>query len=166
VAFILTPNSGSSTSWVLTFTGSGDIGGSLPDGAYELIVSASGVTSGQGLNMSTTQNFTFWRLYGDFQGNGTVNGSDFTTLVTLLGKATPPSLWYADFDNDGIIGGSDFTAFVTRLGHSITIPSLPSVVLLAAPGATSSTTVQHTNSSTVATTNTPISKKKPRHGHG
>jgi hypothetical protein len=165
MAFTLTPSSGSSTTWVLSFTGSAYIGGSLPDGAYELIVSASGVSSGQGLNMSTTQDFTFWRLYGDFGGDGTVNGSDFTQLVTLIGHATNSSDWYVDYDNDGVIGGSDFTAFVTRLGHSISIPSLPSVVLLTAPATTTSATVPHTKNSTVTTPNTPVSKKKPRHGH-
>jgi hypothetical protein len=166
MAFTLTPNSGSSTTWVLTFIGSSYIGGSLPDGAYELIVSASGVASGQGLNMSTTQDFTFWRLYGDFAGDGTVNGSDFTQLVTLIGKSTNSSNWYVDYDDDGVIGGSDFTAFVTRLGHSISIPSLPSVVLLTAASPASSTAAQHTNSAIVAAVTTPLGKKKPRHGHG
>jgi hypothetical protein len=164
------------TTWVLTFTNPSYIGGSLPDGAYELSVSAAGVSNG-GVNMSADQNFTFLRLYGDFEGNGTVNGDDFTTLVTLLGKQTNLTNWYVDYDADGVIGGSDFTAFVTRLGHSISIPSLPSVVLLAAPPAvtttTSTTTTASTMNKTVAATaapavtvTKPASKQKPRHGHG
>jgi hypothetical protein len=167
------------TTWVLTFTDPSYIGGSLPDGAYEVSVAASGVTDGNSLNMAADQNFTFLRLYGDFQGNGTVNGSDFTTIATLLGKPTPSSDWYVDFDADGVIGGSDFTAFVTRLGHSITIPSLPSVVLLAAappatttPAATPGGSSNGVNTATVATststdanthpiTTAKISSKKP-----
>jgi hypothetical protein len=119
------------TTWVLTFTDPSYIGSSLPDGAYEVSASASGVTS-QGLNMAANQNFTFYRLYGDFEGTGSVNGDDFTQLVGLLGTQTNASDSYADFDGNGVISGTDFTAFVTRLGTSISIPSLPSVVLLAA----------------------------------
>jgi hypothetical protein len=164
------------TTWMLTFTDPSYIGHSLPDGAYELSVSASGVSSG-GLNMSADQNFTFWRLYGDFGGDGTVNGSDFTQLVTLIGKAAGSSNWYVDYDADGVIGGSDFTAFVTRLGHSISIPSLPSVVLLAAapPVATltTPTTTASTTNKTLASTTAPAvtvvtkpaGRQKPRHGH-
>jgi hypothetical protein len=180
MSFTLTPSSGSSTSFVLTFTDPSYIGGSLPDGAYELSVAANGVTSG-GLNMAASQNFTFTRLYGDFEGTGAVTGEDFTQLVTLLGKATNPSDSYVDFDGDGVISGSDFTQFVTRLGTSISVPALPSVVLLAAAppvtnlSSTSTTLTPPTTSETKVTTASavapavatqPIGKKKARHGHG
>jgi len=170
--FTLTPPSGSSTTFVLTFTDPSYIGGSLPDGAYELIVSAGGVTSGQGLNMSANQNFTFWRLYGDFEGLGTVNGGDFTSLVTELGTQTNSSDWYLDYEGAGAINGSDFTEFVTRLGDSISIPALPSVELLAAaaPATPTSTSTQHANGSSavpnVAAAPKHAGKQKPRHGHG
>jgi hypothetical protein len=167
--FTLTPSSGSSTSFVLTFTNPSYIGGSLPDGAYEVIVSASGVTSSQGLNMSATQDFTFYRLYGDFEGNGTVNGDDFTTLVTLLGKQTNSTNWYVDYDGDGTITGTDFTAFVGRLGQSMSIPSLPSVVLLTAPAPAAPTSSQQiTGSSLIPSVATPAQhagKNKVRPGH-
>jgi hypothetical protein len=171
-----TPDSGKT--WVLTFTDPSYIGGSLSDGAYEVSVSATGVT-GQGLNMAADQNFTLYRLYGDFEGTGSVNGDDFTQLVGLIGKATNASDSYVDFDSDGVIGGTDFTAFVARLGKSMSIPSLPSVVLLAAaPPVTTSAPPANTPKPTVKTSsvfsNTPIvvatitkpaSKPKPRHGH-
>jgi hypothetical protein len=166
--FTLTPSSGSSTSFVLTFTDPSYIGGSLPDGAYEVIVSASGVTSSQGLNMSATQDFTFYRLYGDFQGDGTVNGSDFTTLVTLIGKQTNSTNWYVDYDGDGTITGTDFTAFVSRLGQSMSIPSLPSVVLLAVVPATSTSSQPSVASSLIPSVATPVQhagKNKVRPGH-
>ncbi|MGD0461713.1 MAG: hypothetical protein ABSB74_04415 [Tepidisphaeraceae bacterium] len=164
------------TTWVLTFTDPSYIGGSLPDGAYELIVSAGGVTSGQGLNMSANQNFTFWRLYGDFQGLGTVNGGDFTSLVTELGTQTNSSDWYLDYEGQGTVSGSDFTEFVTRLGDSISIPALPSVELLtAAPAVTTSTSTTTTTTKqktgsialpSVAAVTKPVGKQRPRHGHG
>jgi polygalacturonase len=154
------------TTWMLTFTDPSYIGHSLPDGAYELSVSASGVSSG-GLNMSADQNFTFWRLYGDFGGDGTVNGSDFTQLVTLIGKAAGSSNWYVDYDADGVIGGSDFTAFVTRLGHSISIPSLPSVVLLSAnsgnTGAVANSALIDANQPLRPTTKIPSSRAISHH---
>ncbi|MGD0464965.1 MAG: hypothetical protein ABSB74_20975 [Tepidisphaeraceae bacterium] len=180
MGFTLTPGSGSNTTWVLTFTGSSYLGGSLWDGAYELIVSAGGVTSAQGLNMSANQDFTFWRFYGDFEGLGTVNGGDFTLLVTLLGKQTNSSDWYVDYYDTGSVTGGDFTELVTRLGTSISIPSLPSVELLAAapPVITStSTTMRSTTTSTtkqtrgssavpsVAAAPKHASKQKPRHVH-
>jgi hypothetical protein len=170
VNFTLTPQSGAATTWILTFTDPSDIGGSLPDGAYELSVAAAGVTSGQGLNMSTTQNFTFWRLYGDYFGLGTVSGDDFSELVALIGQQTNSTNWYVDYDGDGVISGNDFSAFVGRLGHSISVPSLPSVVLLSAtvPMTTPSSAGTHQASAVIATPivaakhiHTP--KKKPRH---
>jgi hypothetical protein len=180
MSFTLTPTSGSSTSFVLTFTDPSYIGGSLPDGAYELSVAAGGATSSQGLSLASGQNFTFTRLYGDFEGTGSVNGDDFTTLVSLLGTQTNTNDWYVDYDGDGVISGADFTAFVTRLGDSISIPALPSVVLLAAapPVATSTSTTTTTTilaaklttassvTPAVAATTQQMNKKKPSHGHG
>ncbi len=168
------------TTWVLTFTDPSFIGGSLPDGAYEVSVLASGVSAGTE-NMAANQNFTFYRLYGDFEGTGAVTGDDFSQLVTLLGTATNASDSYVDYDGDGVISGNDFSAFVSRLGHSMSIPALPSVVLLAAAVPMTSSPAAGTNTMT-ATTNKilttsnvnpaiavvahQVSKKKVRNGHG
>ncbi len=160
--------------WVLTFTDPSYVGGSLPDGAYEVSVLSSGV-SAAGLNMDANQNFTFWRLYGDFEGTGTVNGDDFTTLVGLLGTQTTSSDWYIDYDAAGVIGGDAFTALVSRLGKSISIPSLPSVVVLAAAAPVTTLTTTTTPTPKKATVVSPppaitpvakpVSRPKPRHGH-
>jgi hypothetical protein len=167
-----TPDGG--TTWVLTFTDPSYIGGSLPDGAYEVSVAAADVTGG-GANMAADQNFTFYRLYGDFFGNGAVSGDDFTTIVGLLGRATNSSNWYTDYNGDGVISGVDFTAMVTRLGTGISIPTLPSVVLLAAapPVISTAPTITPTPTPTnpvvaapvVAPVTKPVAKPKPRHGH-
>jgi len=186
MTFTLTPGSGSSATWVLTFTDPSYIGGSLPDGAYELIVSSGGVTSASGLNMSATQDFTCWRLYGDFDGNGSVTGNDFTTLITLLGKPTGSSQWYLDFYDTGFVTGDDYTEFITRFGSTMNIPALPSVEVLASPAttSTSATPTTLTPTTTTLTTTTkkkpsvtslvssvaaapkPVSKPKPKHGRG
>jgi polygalacturonase len=152
------------TTWVLTFTDPSYIGGSLPDGAYEVSVSAAGVT-GQGQNMATDQNFTLYRLYGDFEGTGAVNGDDFSLLVGLLGKATNASTSDADFDGDGVISGADFSEFVARLGHSISIPSLPSVVLPEAAPPVTATTVSATLKMNAATPAAKTIQPPPQKHH-
>ena len=120
------------TTWVLTFTDPSYIGSSLPDGAYALDVTASGVSS-QGLTMTgSNPSYTFWRLYGDFTGQGVVNGTDFGILATLFGTQTNSSNWYVDYNGDGVINGTDFKALASRFGTSINIPAQPSVTLLAA----------------------------------
>jgi len=185
MTFTLTPGSGSSATWVLTFTDPSYIGGSLPDGAYELIVSSGGVTSASGLNMSATQDFTCWRLYGDFDGNGSVTGNDYTTLITLLGKPTGSSQWYLDFYDTGFVTGDDYTEFITRFGSTMNIPALPSVEVLASPVTTSTSATPTTLTPTTTTLTTtkkkpsvtslvssvaaapkPVSKPKPKHGRG
>ena len=120
------------TTWVLTFTDPSYIGSSLPDGAYALDVTASGVSS-QGLTMTgSNPSFTFWRLYGDFTGQGVVNGTDFGILALIFGTQTNSSNWYVDYNDDGVINGTDFGALASRFGTSINIPAQPSVTLLAA----------------------------------
>jgi alpha-L-arabinofuranosidase len=123
MAFVLTPQTGGAT-YILTFTAPGDIGGSLPDGAYQLTINAPGVTSTQGIPMTATRNFTFWRLYGDFTGSGAVNGTDFSLLAANFGTNTTSADWFIDYDNNGIINGSDFASFAARFGHSISIPAV------------------------------------------
>ncbi len=178
--------SGSGTTYVLTFTGSDDVGNSLPDGAYELIVSAGGVSGTGNLNMSADQDYEFFRLYGDFNGDGKVDSADFGVLAIDYGTETNSSDWYLDYNGDGVIDSADFGAFAVRYGESISIPSDPSVTLLAAattvpatpPPATSTATGTSATKELLTTTTTttppapavqsakPLSKKKPWYEHG
>jgi hypothetical protein len=127
VSFVVTSKNGGAA-WVLTFTDASDVGGSLPDGAYELSVNAGGVTSTQGIAMTSSQNFTFWRLYGDFEGTGEVNGSDFSLFAAHFGSNANSTDWYLDYNGDGSINGTDFGQFASRFGKSISIPTVPSVL--------------------------------------
>ena len=161
------------TTWVLTFTDPSYIGSSLPDGAYALDVTASGVSS-QGLTMTgSNPSFTFWRLYGDFTGQGVVNGTDFGILALIFGTQTNSSNWYVDYNDDGVINGTDFGALASRFGTSINIPAQPSVTLLAAAPAPISTTTTTTTTPKTTSTSTLLTppvkqanEHKPRHGHG
>jgi endoglucanase len=145
------------TTWVLTFTDPSYIGGSLPDGAYELIVSASGVTSAEGdLTMAADQDFEFIRLYGDFNGDGAVNSVDFGTFAAAFGHSTNSGDWYLDYDNNGVINSVDFGSFAANFGHSMSIPSIsmPSVTLLAA--GTSTSVVAPAPAATFAAATAPV----------
>jgi hypothetical protein len=121
-----TPDGG--TTWVVTFPESQYIGGSLPDGNYELTVSALGVTDGHGSTMvGGNQQFSFYRLFGDFLGTGSVSGGDFGLLANHFGKSligTP--YWYLSFYNQESVNGSDFSAFASRFGK--TTPPAPAIV--------------------------------------
>jgi hypothetical protein len=113
------------TTWVLTFTNSSYIGGSLPDGSYMLNIAANGVTSSQGLQMTESNpSFSFWRLFGDFAGVGSVTGSDFGILAKAFGSSTTSSDWYMDYNGDGIINGTDFGQFAQRFGSSMSSNSV------------------------------------------
>jgi hypothetical protein len=112
------------TTWVLKFTNPSYIGGSLPDGAYALTITGSAVTSissGQAMIGTTTENF--YRLYGDFNGTGVVDISDFSIFASLFGLPTPASLWYVDYNADGVIDITDFNAFSQNFGLQAVIPS-------------------------------------------
>jgi hypothetical protein len=156
-----TPDGG--TTWVLTFTDPSFIGGSLPDGAYQLSVAANGVTATQGgLGMASDQSFEFIRLYGDFNGDGVVNSIDLGTFAPAFGHSTNSTDWYLDYDDNGVINSVDFGYFATNFGHSISIPAIstpstPGVTLLAAATtAPASTPTPAATTLTTATTSSAV----------
>jgi autotransporter-associated beta strand protein len=76
------------------------------DGADDIAV---GISSGQ-IEVKYT-------LYGDTDLDGSVTGTDFTNLVSNLGKSG--RVWdQGDFDYDGSVTGIDFTLMVSNLGRS------------------------------------------------
>jgi len=119
----------------LTFAPGGpvgiDPGGSLKDGRYQLTVYGNQVVGGCGLldgdndgtqggNYVTSTNGpgAIFRLFGDSDGNGTVNSTDFAAFRTFFGTpAGPPSIF--DFDNSGGTDANDFAEFRSRFGLTI-----------------------------------------------
>jgi Calpain family cysteine protease/RTX calcium-binding nonapeptide repeat (4 copies) len=155
MSFALNSADGGKT-WVLTFTDPSYIGRSLPDGAYELIVSAGGVTGSGNVNMAGDQDFEFFRLYGDVDGNGTVNSVDSGVLAALFGHSTNSSDWYLDYDGDGQIGSNDFGAFAANFGHRMSIPTMSAgTVLLLDASVASPAQVETATASPIETTSTP-----------
>jgi hypothetical protein len=132
--------------WVLTFTDASYIGGSLPDGKYDLIVSSSAVTDAGGQPISgTNPTFAFSRLYGDFGGQGVVNAQDFTILSANFGAILSPSLWYLDFYGQGTVNGSDFMEFSQRFGTIL--PTVSAEGVAAMPASADAVAVSATTSS-------------------
>jgi hypothetical protein len=116
------------TTWVLTFTDSSYIGGSLPDGGYILTVTAADVTNAYSETLSGgNQNFSFSRLYGDFTGQGVVNAQDFTLLTGSFGLVLSSSQWYLDYYDQGIDSGADFVQLASRFGLIAVAPPSPDV---------------------------------------
>jgi Phosphoesterase family len=153
--------------WTLTFTDPNYIGESLPDGTYTLTVSASGVTNSQGQTMSGgDQTFNFWRLYGDFSGQGTVSADDQSILSSHFSKRIggPPSGsdWYLDYDGSGTINGVDFGAFAANYGKTISNRSSTNAVLQAPTQSTPlSATAARPSNVTAGNTSTPVANPPP-----
>jgi uncharacterized delta-60 repeat protein len=111
------------------FTGAETEFGSLADGRYTLTVLAShiGVAGGafDGDNDDVPGgDFVFgsaqgcFRLFGDVNGDQTVNGFDLGFFRSAFGTQTgdPNYLSYLDLNGDGVINGFDFGQFRTRFG--------------------------------------------------
>lgn len=108
---ILTPSSGLVTSVTLKFTGNvGVEHGSLADGRWQLTI--------PWLSFSSPLNDpNLRRLFGDADGNGTVDSSDFATFGSVFGSSGSNIAF--DFDDNGTIDSTDFAQFGTRFGISL-----------------------------------------------
>jgi hypothetical protein len=111
----------------LTFSGAGIIGGSLADGHYTLTIHGGLVHDdfGQALDGAGTgvagsdRVDTFFRLFGDSDGDGHVGLDDLRSLVSTLGKRAGDSgfLWYFDYDGDGRVDLGDLFQLLLRVGR-------------------------------------------------
>lgn len=121
------------TTATLTFAGSDHAGRSLADGNYELHIDANNVVSfygvmlgGDGFTLGTDHVFgdeatdSFFRLYGDSTGDGSVGLGDFAFFRQAFGLTSEDSNFNTglDADADGKIGLSDFAAIRTAFGNS------------------------------------------------
>jgi Calx-beta domain/SdrD B-like domain len=111
---------GGHTLAVLTFGGTGVLGGSLADGRYTLTVRADRVTTAAG-PMAADYVFAFYRLFGDGTGDGVVDVDDLLAFASAYGTGSggPGYLWYFDYNADGVIDVDDLLAFADRYGTGI-----------------------------------------------
>jgi hypothetical protein len=116
----------SGTAVSLAFTGGSVNFNSLADGRFTLNIFASQFTgsgfdgngdgiAGDNFELIGTPANGLFRLFGDADGNGSVNSTDFAAFRTFFGIG--PSMF--DFDNDGQTNAGDFAEFRTRFGLMI-----------------------------------------------
>jgi hypothetical protein len=117
-------NSGPGTKVNLTFNGPSIINNSLADGRYTLKVLASQIPNLDGdgnsvggddyVLVSSGTNGVF-RLFGDGNGDGSVNSVDFAMFRTVFGTAGVAF----DYDGDGQQNANDFAEFRKRFGLNL-----------------------------------------------
>ena len=102
-SYVLTPLNGG-TIWVVTFATNSNAtvtGHSIADGIYTATLNSSLVTAvSGGATMTTTRpTDTFYRLFGDFNGDGHVNSTDSGTLNLSFGLnyLSPAASGYLDY---------------------------------------------------------------------
>lgn len=108
--------------YLLTFSGSGAVGGSLADGVYDLKITATGVRDLAGNPLSGDYTQRFHRLFGDANGDRKVNMVDYTRLRLTLGKSSGNALFNSafDYDGNGTINTIDLSQFRRRFGQIVT----------------------------------------------
>jgi hypothetical protein len=116
--------SNDAVNYVLTVqSGPGIVGGSLPDGIYDLTPNLAKIRDGSGSNpiaSAYSGAMTFHRLYGDSNGDKTVDATDNTAFTavyaTSLARAGTGFAWWADYDGNGAINNTDLLQFRKRVG--------------------------------------------------
>ena len=122
VNFVATP-SADLHAYTLTFSGPGITAGSLADGVYDFLADVSRFrdafgTVPVGTRTNDDQTRTFHRLFGDSDGNRTVNNFDYAQFRNAFGSTStqPAYRWYFDFDANTAVNNFDYAQFRNRFG--------------------------------------------------
>ena len=123
---LIVTGSDNNTLWTVTFAnhvvagverqdGVSDTTGSIGDGKYELVLNAA-----SGL----TNTYDFYRLLGDVNHRGTVDGPNFQAFITAFNQTPGTELYVGAFDFDGgslnpTVNGADFQTLVTNFNHTV-----------------------------------------------
>jgi hypothetical protein len=118
---LASPDNG--VTWVLTF--STYTGASLPDGIYNLALNPAAITNpatGQALT-SALPTLRFHRLFGDSDGDGSVQTNDLNAFNTAYAYSRPSPNYrdYFDYDNNGAINNTDLLQLRQRLGKALVL---------------------------------------------
>jgi regulation of enolase protein 1 (concanavalin A-like superfamily) len=97
--------SGASTQWVVTFSGPGVVGNSIANGVYDITLNSAAVAaeSNPMATVASRPTDTFYRLFGDFNGDEVVNVSDEFQFSKALNTYTP----IFDYNGDGTVNLAD-----------------------------------------------------------
>jgi hypothetical protein len=103
------------------FSGHGTEFGSLADGKWTLRIRAGRVHRADNTEtvMLADYRTSFWRLFGDANGDGTVDAADQTAFQAAMGQTDALSLAMFDWNGDGAINATDQAAFNKRFGKKI-----------------------------------------------
>jgi uncharacterized repeat protein (TIGR03803 family) len=117
----INPNGdGSSSQWVVAFSGAGVVGGTIANGVYDISLNAAAVTSAANpaVTAQSRPTDTFYRLFGDSNGDGRVNNADYAAFLNTNGlKSGQPGFNSAfDSNGDGRINNSDYALMLTDNG--------------------------------------------------
>jgi hypothetical protein len=107
----------------LTFSGAGTEFGSLADGRWALTVDHTKVVATAG-GVAMPADFSLAnieRLYGDVNGDGKVDNTDFFQFRSTFGLSAGQAGFLAafDYDGNGVIDNTDFFQFRARFGRTI-----------------------------------------------
>ncbi len=112
------PDSG--THWVVTFSGAGVSHGSIADGVYDITLDGTRAVNSSGQTIVTTRTDTFYRLFGDSNGDAKVDSTDSTAYSGSSGVSNGSAgyLAYFDSNDDGTVdsASTDHTAFTGNSG--------------------------------------------------
>jgi len=88
---------------------------SLIDGNYSLKVFSSQVNGGL---LGGDSASSLFRLYGDENGDKSVNGLDLSEFRKAFGSTSADAAYVSslDFNSDGVINGTDLAQFRSRFG--------------------------------------------------
>jgi hypothetical protein len=118
------------TAATLTFTGAQIIGGSLQDGNYSLVMDSTKIHDatgglldgdGDGLSGGARAADTFFRLFGDSDGDRDVDNLDLFHFRQAFGSASADANYkaYFDYDSDGDVDNLDLFHFRQRFGTTL-----------------------------------------------
>ncbi len=125
---------GDGKTWLVAFTGSDIVGGSLPDGIYNLVIHHANVS---GITMSSNVTYAFHRLFGDVNGDGTVNAVDSAAFNQALLVQYDPAF---DYNADSALTASDNLQLKHRLNAGTTYTYTPQGAFLVGPSTTAPVT--------------------------
>jgi hypothetical protein len=98
--------------WIVTFSGSGVVGNSIATGAYNITLNLSQVTAASsGLAGTGSRTDSFFRAYGDINGDGYVNTGDSFQFKKALTTYNPAF----DYNDDGFVNTGDSFQFKKAL---------------------------------------------------
>ncbi len=107
--------------YVVTFSGAGVVAGSIADGRYDLTVDHTLVHDSANQSLAADLVLGFFRLFGDANGDGTVNTADQIAFRTAFGRSTGDAAYraYLDYNADGTVNTFDQLQFRLRFGVTI-----------------------------------------------